>query len=161
MATIERDGIRLDLPVGWEGRIYQRTPPEVDDRWTEFPRGELTPMTANVLHAANFALPPDAGDYGGGAVEQMTNRDVLTVLLEFDRANAGAPLFSASGLPTIGPGDFDPMALQRVMEGQAGVQRFFSVAQRAFCLYVVLGSYTRRFRTVPMINSVLQGLSIR
>jgi hypothetical protein len=56
--------------------------------------------------------------------------------------------------------DFSPVALQRVLEGQGGVQRFFNQAGRALCLYVVLGSYARRTRTVPLINRVLDGVTI-
>jgi hypothetical protein len=162
VATIERAGIRLDLPTGWEGRIYRRAAPAMDGRWQGMPRGTLAPVTANVLQAANFALPPDCGDYGGGAVEAMQAPDVLAVVLEFDPAGAGQPLFAGdTTVPAFAAGDFQPDALQRVLPGQAGAQRFFTAAGRAFCAYVVLGSYTRRFRTVPMVNTLLAGLAIQ
>ena len=52
------------------------------------------------------------------------------------------------------------MQLQRLLEGQGGVQRFFTVAGRAFCLYVVFGSFARRVRTIPVVNSILDTLTI-
>ena len=51
--------------------------------------------------------------------------------------------------------DFNPNVLQRAIRGQAGVQRFFQEAGRAFCLYVVLGSLANRDRLVPAVNRVL------
>jgi hypothetical protein len=113
------------------------------------------------VHAANFALPPDVADFGGGAVELMSNRDLLVVLFEYDRASATEPLFASSGIPRLGVDDFDPYALQQVLPGQSGVQRFFNAAGRAVCVYVVLGSHTRRFRTVPVVNDVLAATRIR
>jgi hypothetical protein len=47
-----------------------------------------------------------------------------------------------------------------VIKGQAGAQFFFSDAGRAFCLYVVLGSYARRGALVPKVNAVLAGVRI-
>ena len=35
-----------------------------------------------------------------------------------------------------------------------------TVADRAFCLYVVFGSYARRVRTVPVVNAILATLEI-
>ena len=152
MTTLQGESIRVELPAGWEGRIAQR------DRGLS-PHGQSGTAGATGgaarLHAANFALPPDVADFGGGAVELMGNRDLLVILFEYDKADAGAPLFAARGVPRVGVDDFDPYALQQVLPGQSGVQRFFNEAGRAFCLYVVLGSHTRRFRTVPVVNDVL------
>ena len=44
--------------------------------------------------------------------------------------------------------------------GQAGLQAFFHVGSRAFCLYAVIGSYSLRAVLVPELNRVLSGLSI-
>jgi len=41
-----------------------------------------------------------------------------------------------------------------------GAQKFFTEAERAFCLYVVLGSYARRIRTVPLVNDVIGAITI-
>ena len=50
--------------------------------------------------------------------------------------------------------------LQRTLRGQAGVQRFFHEAGRAFCLYVVLGSFARRQEMVGAVNEVLASLAV-
>ena len=59
----------LDLPVGWEARGFSR----VEDG-----EGE---RTYSVLHVANFALPAQVADYGGGAVERMGPSHVFIALL--------------------------------------------------------------------------------
>jgi hypothetical protein len=139
---LARHGIGLDLPSGWDGRIYRRAVP-----------GGHAPV---ILHAANFALPPDRGDYGSGAVERMQARHVLVALIEHDRAAAGAGLFKHQGPPAaLHPRDFSRHALQRTLPGQSGVQRFFTWQGRAFCLYVVLGSHAARGRMIPLVNAVL------
>jgi hypothetical protein len=70
-------------------------------------------------------------------------------------------LFAPSGLPQhLDPDAFDPATLQRRLVGQAGLQRFFTQANRAFCLYVVLGGYTNRNTVVPRVNEVLASFQI-
>jgi hypothetical protein len=113
-----------------------------------------------VMHVASFPLPPGTGDYGGGAVEQMTNKDLLVVVMEHGRQSAGTPLFAATGIPRISVDDVSTTCLQRLIDGQGGAQRFFNVNGRAFCLYVVFGSYARRGRTIPLVNDILKSLTI-
>ena len=113
-----------------------------------------------MLHVASFPLPPETGDYGGGAVELMTSKDLLVVLFEHGPQSANTPLFAATSIPRLAATDVSTMQLQRLLEGQGGVQRFFTVAGRAFCLYVVFGSYARRVRTIPVVNGILDTLSI-
>ena len=90
----------------------------------------------------------------------MTSKDLLVVLFEHGRQSANTPLFAATAIPRITADDVSTMQLQRLLEGQGGVQRFFTVAGRAFCLYVVFGSYARRVRTVPVVNSILDTVTI-
>jgi hypothetical protein len=143
---LSRHGIEIALPSGWDGRIYrralgaQRTPP--------------------ILHAANFPLPSDRGDYGSGAVERMQRHDVLVTLVEHDRSAAGSALFAARGLPHLSASDFSRHMLQRTLPGQSGVQRFFTWNGRPFCLYVVLGSHAARARLVPLVNGMLRSVAI-
>ncbi len=44
--------------------------------------------------------------------------------------------------------------------GQGGAQSFFSERGRAFCLYVVLGSYAARTRLVPRADAFYRTLEI-
>lgn len=119
---------------------------------------QATPST--VTHLANFPLPPQRADFGAEAVETMRSGDVLVVLFEHGSESARAPLFSAQGVPRILAKDFDRNALQHGIEGQSGVQRFFTAAGRAFCLYIVVGDHIDRADVMPDLEAVLASLSI-
>lgn len=155
MARLSGVGIDADLPNGWEGRIYRRDPGEVAGSV-----GMTAGATSHaILHAANFPLPVERGDYGSGAVEIMSGGDVFVVLFEHGPAGADSALFTGSGLPgRLSIDDFSLNALQRAIPGQAGKQVFFTVEGRAFCLYVVLGSYDERL--VEVVNAFLRGLRV-
>jgi hypothetical protein len=147
-------GIAADLPAGWEARITRRDP-------AREAAGGAAGTPHPVAHLASFALPEDRGDYGSGAVDRMRPTDALVVLVEHDPSSVGTALFRPVGLPRdLRPTDFDPMALQRTIPGQAGVQRFFTEAGRAFCLYVVLGSHRTAAAVVPSVNAVLRTIRI-
>jgi hypothetical protein len=138
----------MDRPDGWEGRVRRRTP-------------EAGATAHAVLHAASFALPAERGDYGGGAVERMTDDDVFVTVFEHGPDAAHTPLFAAQGVPTrLAPDSFNPIALQRVLPGQCGLQRFFTERDRAFCLYVVLGSHGRRAVLAPRAETVVRTLAV-
>lgn len=158
----DRSGIAVDLPPGWEASLFRRD---------QTPAGEVRRLalseqapgatTHPVLHAASFPLPPDRGDYGSGAVDVMSERDILVSLVEFHPDAATTPLFATAGPPrALTSDDFGAQSLQRVVAGQSGCQRFFSAGGRAFCLYVVLGSHARRHLLVPLVNQVLETLDI-
>ena len=148
MEKLTRQGLEIELPDGWDGRIYRR---QANDE----------AVTRRALHAANFALPPNLGDYAVDAAERMGSGDVLVVLLEFDPDRAGEGLFANEGLPTsMGAGDFSPSAMPRAMPGRTAAQWFFSRGGRAFCLYVVLGSHGERSALVPLVNQVVETLKI-
>jgi hypothetical protein len=148
---IDAERIRIDLPNGWEGEVYR----------TDGAMEAFGGTNRAVLHAATFPLPARRGDYGGGAVEVMGPDDVFITLFEFEPEAAEMALFAAAGFPTpLAPGDFSTSTLQRIIPGQSGVQRFFTVNGRPFCLYVVLGSHSARSALVPMVNEVLATLEV-
>lgn len=141
-------GVDVDLPDGWDGRIYQRD-------------NEGDAGSRRALHAANFPLPPNRGDYGGGVTEGMGGEDVFVSLVEFHPDNSNDGLFQSQGLPAEVTADaFTPGGMPRALPGQAGAQFFFSVGDRAFCLFAVIGSYADRERLVPIVNSVIATLQI-
>src|ERR671931_1964507 len=116
-------GIAIDLPTRWEGRIYRR------------PRGDPT------LHAANFVLPLDDGDFGSASIEMMPSHGIVVILAEYRRGLAGEGLFRHEGLPLPLPAfRLRRRALQRIQRGRWGLQRFFTEGGRPFCLYAVVGS---------------------
>jgi hypothetical protein len=127
-------GIAVDLPHGWEGRIVVRSMSYADS--TPAPVEVVRP----VVHLANFALPADRGDFGSGAVDVMGPQHMLLVLFEHGPDSIGTALFRARGMPRPQPHQFRPDTLQRRIPGQLGYQRFFTHADRAFCIYAVLGS---------------------
>jgi len=143
-------GLGVDLPGGWDGRIYRPT------------ADEPGATTRAVMHAANFPLPEQRQDYGGGAVEVMGAGDVLVMLLEFDPEAAATPLFAQKqGMPkSLPPSAFGPNRLQRILPGQAGAQFFFTEAGRAWSLYVVLGSWARRVALAAEVSKLLAGIRL-
>jgi hypothetical protein len=179
MARVNAHGVEVGLPRGWEGEIrrcgddpnavleaaeHAEAPATTSALAAEHdPAGPAAdPMLPRVLlHSANFALPADRGDYGSGAVESMGRGHVFVSLIEFDRAAAGSALFAREGIPRrLRPEDFDPDALQRPLPGQGGHQTFFTHAGRAFCLYVVLGSYRMAKMLTPLVNEILETIEI-
>jgi hypothetical protein len=164
----DRSGIALELPPGWDVAVHRREERPVEARGGAPLSEQVLASTAPeatthpVLHAGSFALPPDRGDYGSGAVDVMTATDVLVVLVEFHPDAARTPLFAAPGPPRALTSDsFGAQSLQRVIDGQSGYQRFFSAGGRAFSLYVVLGSHARRHLLVPVVNQLLETIDIR
>ena len=149
MRRLAHRGLSVDVPNGWDARIYRRADAAPDA------------TTHAVLHAANFPLPEDRGDYGSNAVERMGASHVLVALLEFDPQAAATPLFANRGIPRRLTGEmFSPHQLQRTIAGQAGTQVFFNEGGRAFCLYVVLGGYRNRGAVVPVVNDLLATLRV-
>jgi hypothetical protein len=147
-ATISAQGLSVTPPPGWEATIYRRDP---------LPGEQTYP----VLHAATTALPANRGDYGAGVVETLGPGDVFVSVLEFGPEAATSPLFRSLGaVPVLTPDVYRPNQLQRTIAGQAGVQRFFTTAGRAFCLYSVIGSILQRVPSTARANQVLASLRI-
>jgi hypothetical protein len=143
-------GLGVRVPETWDTRMFRRVA-EADSGERTFP----------IVHAGSFALPNVRGDYGSGAVDVMTTKDVLVTLLEQEPEAVGTRLFRRKGVPRAHPDDFSPQALQRTLPGQSGCQYFFTERGRAFCLYVVLGSHARRVALVKKANHLIDGIEIR
>ena len=140
---IHGHSMAVELPSQWEGRIFRH------------PGGEPT------LHAANFPLPAEDGDYGAKATGSMGPGGAFVAITEFEPEMANQPLFHRRGLPPrIRPADLSPRTLMRVRSGQAGIQRFFHDHGRAFCLYVVVGTEPSRMRLCRWVSDVLGTVEI-
>jgi hypothetical protein len=157
-------GIEADAPAGWDVRIRRRPaidPTGIDPTGSDSGGSDSGGTTHAVMHAANFSLPGQRGDYGSGVVELMGAGHVLTVLIEFHPSRAGSGLYARQGLPRwLDPSGFQATSLQRRLPGQGGQQWFFTEAGRPWCLYVVLGSLANRARLVPQANQLVRGLRI-
>jgi hypothetical protein len=130
---IAAHGIEIELPRGWDGRIYRV-------------RG-----SDPILHAANFRLPTADGDFGSGATARMLPGAAFLALKEYrpgPRLVPGHGLFASREVPLpLQVRRFHPRTLQVGRHGQAGFQHFFTHAGRPFCLYAVI-------RTVPVGEAV-------
>jgi hypothetical protein len=148
VTVVVAHGIAAAPPAGWDVRIARRP--------------ASAPETAHaVMHAATFALPPDRGDYGDGAVEHLGPGDVFVALVEFAPSALGTPLFGATGWPApLAAADFSRSSLQRAIAGQAGVQRWFAAGGRAWCLYVVIGRWEDRAVLAARANDLVAGLEV-
>ena len=156
MSRLDAHGVSIDVPAGWEAELSIQPDPSTLD-----PAADRLPAPLVVLHAANFSLPAERGDYGSEAVEIMGRNGIFAALVEFDGASAATVLFAAEGVPTpLAADDFGPDQLHLSMPGQAGLQQFFHVGSRAWCLYAVIGSHSLRGVLVPELNRVLSDLSI-
>lgn len=151
MSRLTSSGISVEIPTGWEGSID-------GGGFRELSSGGRQPT---LMHVGSFPMPAERGSFGSGATELMNSDDVLIVLFEYGPESVGTPLFESKGMPrTLAPDDFDRNALQHAISGQSGVQRFFTEAGRAFCLYVVLGSHLDRRELVSVVNGVLGSVEI-
>jgi hypothetical protein len=148
MTQIGAHGVTVKLPPGWEGRIIRRQ------------RGNAKERTRAVVHCSTVPLPEQRDDFGGGVTQLMRSSDVFVSLFEYGPESAGAPLFSAQGIPRLDAGAFDSKRLQRPMPGQLGCQRFFTVNGRPFCLYVVAGSRASLPRIIRGVNTMLEQLEV-
>lgn len=146
-------GIEIDLPRGWEGRIYRR------------------PGADPTLHAATFELPARDGDFGSGATGRMPHGGTFFVLKEYRagaRLHPGRGLFASRSIPLpLDPRRFHPRTLQVGRPGQVGLQHFFTSGGRPFCLYAVIkGPRSGLARTaqahdqVGQLSRVLSSLTV-
>ncbi len=149
MKRLAAHGLALGVPPGWEGRIQRRGVTLAAER------------TRAVVHLANFALPEQRDDFGGGVTPAMRSTDVFVVLFEYGPESRDAPLFASKGVPRVTAGMFGSKRLQRPLPGQLGCQHFFTAGGRPFCLYVVAGSRAYLPRIVVDVNAVLAGLDVQ
>ena len=148
MTQLAAHGLAIGLPTGWEGRIQRRTATAAAEQ------------THSVVHLANFALPEQRDDFGGGVTPLMRSPDVFVVLFEYGPDSVGMPLFAAHGVPRVSAAMFGSKRLQRPLPGQLGCQQFFTANGRPFCLYVVAGSRAYLPRILGEVNVVLAGLEV-
>ena len=120
----------------------------------------LTERTLPVLHVSTRAIPDAVGDFGAGAVESLGSEDVYVALLEYGSDLADTGLFERQGVPALAPSQFGTNRMPREIVGRSASQHFFSVGGRAFCLFTVLGSHSRRMATVPKAAAIARSLQI-
>jgi hypothetical protein len=148
MSALEAHGLRIELPRGWSGRVFKR------------PGGGAT------IHAGDFQLPLDDGEFGDRSTALMPSGGSFLVLTEY-RPGAGLEpgegLFASRNVPTtLDPTSFSPRGLAHPRPGQTGAQHFFTVAGRPFCLYVVVsGPRSERRRQLAVLGHMLRSLRVQ
>jgi hypothetical protein len=158
---IAAHSLSVDLPQGWDGRIYARRVETAGQ--SEADRSAASTPQAATLHAANFALPGQDADFGTKATAGMSVRSVFLALTEYVEGNglrAGRGLFEGDPPQALRAEMFSPETLLLARPGQVGCQHFFTQRNRPFCLYVVLGSLQRVPGLLPSVNSVLASMKI-
>ena len=148
MTHLAAQGVGLDVPPGWEGRIVRR------------PSVHPAERSRAVVHIASFPLPEERGDFGVGVTELMRSGDVFLTLFEYGPESVGTPLFASSGVPRLTGVMFGPRRLQRTLPGQIGCQLFFTANRRPFCLYVVVAGRLHLRPAITQVNAVLQKLDL-
>jgi hypothetical protein len=176
MARIDGCGISDELPSGFEGESYglplgpgespatglqTLSSASADPAAEEQARGQAAVLTTPpVMHVATFPLPPERGDFGNGAVDNMGTEDIFIALCEYDEATAATVVYQAEGFPVLTSDDFSMSTLHRSFANHSGCQKFFHVGNRAFCLYVVLGSHNFRGPLVQQVNEVVAQIEL-
>jgi hypothetical protein len=164
--SVAAHGIEVELPSGWDGRIYGR--PRLAEGPS--PRSVLPGFDGSVegriatLHAASFPLTGAEGDFGADATIRMPDRAGFLALVEYqadENLVPGTGLFAEPAPPeALDLGEFSPETMMVHRRDQAGLQRFFTVGERPFCLYAVVGSRRHGHQAVAGINAVLGSLVI-
>lgn len=157
LRRLHAHGLSVAVPPGWDVRIERRDQNPAPAPGTPWPAGGYVHP---VLHAATSTLPTVRGDYGSRYVETMTANDAFVCLVEFDHEAGEAAMFDEGQPTSVRGGDFHPEAQQRVIPGMCGTQRFFTANGRAFCLYVVLGSWLHRSALAARATSLITTIGI-
>lgn len=144
---LDAHGLRVELPPRWSGRVFAR------------PGGIAT------LHAGSFQLALHDGEFGDrstGLMPQVATFMALTEYLPGRGLAPGQGLFTPTRLPRrLDPAGFSRAGLAHPRPGQAGLQHFFTVAGRPFCLYVVLaGGRAHRRGQLAHAHEILRTVRI-
>jgi hypothetical protein len=148
MTRLSSHGIAIDVPTGWEGRMFV---PDLDPPAINLP----------ILHLTDAVLTVERSSYAPELAARAGGTGILVALLEFDHRLADVGLYEPQGLHLPLTRDrFHPKALQFPSRVQEGHQRFFSQGGRAFCLYVVLGTGRGADQRLADANRALETLQV-
>ncbi len=145
---LDAHGVRLELPRGWSGHLFER------DRLIG-------------MHAASYPIAlADTSTFGDESTGRMRPGNAFVALVEYRPGNgglaAGHGLFAAARIPLpLDPTAFSPHRLAHPRPGQVGYQHFFTAAERPFCVYVVLaGDRVQRRPATAAVEVLLRSLRV-
>jgi hypothetical protein len=141
-------GLRIELPRGWSGRVFSRS------------AGGAT------LHAGDFQLPLEDGEFGDRSTDLMPCGGSFLALTEYRPGGGlepGTGLFASRRIPLpLDPTSFSATGLAHPRPDQAGTQHFFTAAGRPLCLYVVIsGPRSERRPQLARLSHILRSLSVQ
>lgn len=144
---VQAHGLRIELPRGWSGRVFRRS------------------SHIATLHAGDFQLPLQDGEFGDRSTSSMPPVASFLALTEYEPGSGlepGVGLFAARDIPLpLDPAGFAANRLAHQRPGQVGTQHFFTGSGRPFCLYVVIaGPRAGRRRQLLTLDHVLRSLRI-
>jgi len=147
---IEGFGISVDLPEGWEGRIFMD------------PDSQEEVGFKPVMHCANFQLVADNSNFAQGIIQTMGGGDSLLALVEYDASLVKSALFTSGHWPPIlAAADLKPNAFPGTRpDGLGANQNFTNVSGRAFCAYCVVGSQGDGTFDVEELNVVVGSIAV-
>ena len=117
------------------------------------------------LHAGDFQLPLDDGEFGDRSTGAMPGVATFLALTEYAAGaglTPGVGLFAPRRIPLpLDPTSFGASRLQHPRPGQVGTQHFFTASRRPFCMYAVLAGprHARRGQLLAL-DRVLRSLRI-
>jgi hypothetical protein len=123
------------------------------------------PAGGATLHAGDFELPLDDGEFGDQSTAVMPSGATFLALTEYlpgAGLEPGTGLFASRRIPTtLDPTGFSARGMAHPRPGQLGRQEFFTTSGRPFCLYVVVsGGRPERRRQLAAVAVVLRSLRI-
>jgi hypothetical protein len=146
--TLGAHGLRIELPMGWSGRVFARA------------------AAAATLHAGDFQIALTDGEFGDRSTGMMPATASFIAVTEYvpgEGLEPGRGLFAARKLPLpLDPTSFSARRLAHARPGQVGTQHFFTSAGRPFCLYLVIsGRREARRRQLAVLDHALRSLQVR
>jgi len=146
---LEAHGIAVELPHGWNGRIFRLA------------GGGAT------LHAGTFALALDDSAFGDRSCAAIPTGGAFLSLTEYVPGaglQPGGGLFASRRMPwPLDPAGFSVRKLAHRRPGQSATQHFFTASCRPLCLYVVIATAPSRSSgraRLDVLNQVLRSVQI-
>lgn len=144
---LDAHGIRIELPKGWSGHLFERD-------------GVVG------MHAASFPVAlADTSTFGDASTGRLRGGQAFVALVEYRAGKGLTPghgLYAPARIPLpLDPTGFSPRRLAHPRPGQVGTQHFFTAAGRPFCAYIVLGGVREQRRTpLAAVDRLLRSLAV-
>ena len=142
--NLERNGISIAVPGGWDGRVLFREP---------------TGTTGAVFQVASFELPAQEGleppPRGPDRIKEMRDGDVLITMLT-DEAE-GRPV---DGAPRLADLTFLPRGAPRIPHGHALAEGSVCLATRCLAISVDFGAAAPDPALLEHVDGVLRSLAV-